>query len=106
MQALQHSLPTSPQSPGFSPGHAPAASNPFTKRLNEIRETVTKNHRVKYTAVRLRNCMRRNGLLRLHCVLGVVLGLVLGLLYYGLPMSREGIEKRESLFRIIVGVVM
>lgn len=50
--------------------------------------------------------MRRNGLLRLHCVLGVVLGLVLGLLYYGLPMSREGIEKRESLFRIIVGVVM
>lgn len=82
--------------------HTSQQSNPFTKRITEIRETVTKSHRVGCTAARLKRCVTRNGLYRTHCVLGAVLGVVIGLIFFDLPTTRKGIEKRESLFRIVV----
>lgn len=101
-QRLLHSLKL-PTSPTMSPGRAPQEPNPFTKRITEIRDTVTKSRRVRCTAARLKHCITRSGLCRTHCVLGAVLGVVIGLVYYGLPTTRSGIEKRESLFRIVVG---
>ena len=82
--------------------HTSQESNPFTKRITEIRETVTKSRRVGCTAARLKRCVTRSGLYRTHCVLGAVLGVVIGLVFFDLPTTRKGIEKRESLFRIVV----
>lgn len=76
--------------------------NPFIYRITEIQDTVTKGKRVPFVANRLRKCFTRGGYCQWHCVMGVILAILLGTLFYDLPSTRAGIEKRENLFRIIV----
>ena len=100
---MQRQLDASPPPPPTaSPGCPPPAPNPYIQRILDIRETVTLNKRIPFVATRLRKCMTRTGLCQWHCILGLVLGVVLGLLFYQLPETRAGIEKRENLFHVIV----
>ena len=81
---------------------SPRNLNPYIKRITEIRETVTKNERIRGVSTRLRKCLTRNSLCLIHCLLALFLSVVLGSLFYQLPHTRDGIEKRENLFHIIV----
>ena len=76
--------------------------NPYIKRITEIRETVTKTERIRGVSARLHKCMTRNSLCWIHCLLALFLSVILGFLFYQLPHTRDGIEKRENLFHIIV----
>ena len=91
-----------PPPPTSSPGCPPPAPNPYVQRILDIRETVTLNKRIPNVAKRLRKCMTRTGFCQWHCILGLLIGVFLGILFYQLPQTRAGIEKRENLFRVIV----
>ena len=91
-----------PPPPTSSPGCPPPAANPYVQRILDIRETVTLNKRIPNVAKRLRKCMTRTGFCQWHCILGLLIGVFLGILFYQLPQTRAGIEKRENLFRVVV----
>lgn len=76
--------------------------NPYIKRITEIRETVTKAERVRGVSKRIHKCMTRDSLCLIHCLLALFLSILLGSLFYQLPHTRDGIEKRENLFHILV----
>lgn len=78
--------------------------NPYLFRINEIRDTVTKGKRLPFVAYRLRKCLTRNTYCQWHMAISVLLAILLGILFYKLPSTRIGIEKRENLFRILVSL--
>ena len=80
----------------------PPSRNPYTVRISEIRETVTKEKRIQNVASRLQRCMTRTSMCAMHCLVALLLSLLLGVLYYNIPAIRAGIEKRENLFHILV----
>ena len=93
-----------PPPPTMSPGSPPIERNPYTKRIAEIRETVTKAKRIQGVAGRLNKCMTRNSMVLIHCLIALFLSLLLGGMFYQLPCYRAGIERRENLFHIIVSI--
>ncbi|KAK8801627.1 hypothetical protein WA588_005913, partial [Blastocystis sp. NMH] len=87
-------------SSNMSSSHPPSR-NPYTVRISEIRETVTKEKRIQNVASRLQRCMTRTSMCAMHCLVALLLSLLLGVLYYNIPAIRAGIEKRENLFHIL-----
>lgn len=100
LYALDHPAPP----PTSSPGLPPVQLNPFTKRITEIRETVTKVKRVPFVASRLKKSITRKRIALWHSCFAIFVGLLLGLMFNNLPQNRLGIEKRENLFHIIVAL--
>lgn len=76
--------------------------SPYIQRINQIRDSVTKEQRIPFVSKRLRKCFTRTTLCQWHCIIAFILAIVLGLMFYDLPSTRSGIEKRENLFHIIV----
>ena len=76
--------------------------SPYIQRINKIRDSVTKEQRIPFVSNRLQKCFTRTKLYQWHCIIAFILAIILGLMFYDLPTSRSGIEKRENLFRVIV----
>ena len=58
----------------------PPSRNPYTVRISEIRETVTKEKRIQNVASRLQRCMTRTSMCAMHCLVALLLSLLLGVL--------------------------